>query len=263
MTLLVVRDLRKAFGGVEAVAGVGFSVGEGEVVAVIGPNGAGKTTCFNLLGGQLKPDSGSIRFQGREIAGKPPYAMFRLGLGRTFQVAATFFTMTVRENVQLAVLSHRSHLRRPWVPVATLAVAESDALLERVGLGALADHAVGTISYGDLKRLELAMALAGQPRLLLADEPTAGIAGGERHALAELLVEIVRAGGISVLFTEHDMEMVFDHADRVIVLHRGAILAEGAPDVIRADARVREVYLGSALEDEAAPREDRGDGAPC
>ena len=244
MSLLAVRGLRKAFGGVHAVDGMEFDVAPGEAVALIGPNGAGKTTCFNMLGGQLRPDAGSIRFGGKELAGLAPHQICRLGVGRTFQVAATFPSMTARENVQTTMLSHRRRLWSVWPPARKQFVEETDALLGKVGMAADADRASGILSYGDLKRLDLAMALAGDPRILLMDEPTAGVAVAERHALMELIVGIVRERHISVLFTEHDMDVVFGHAARVIVMHRGKIVTQGPPDAVCADAKVKEIYLG-------------------
>ena len=246
MSLLEVRDLRKAFGGVHAVDSIDFDVEPGAAVALIGPNGAGKTTCFNMLSGQLRPDRGSIRFNGRELAGLAPHTICRLGVGRTFQVAATFPSMTTRENIQTTLLSHRRRHWSLWPPARKQFVAETDALLEKVGMTADADRASGVLSYGDVKRLDLAMALAGEPKILLMDEPTAGVAIAERHALMELIVDIVRERHISVLFTEHDMDVVFGHADRVIVMHRGRIVAEDTPDAVRQDPMVQEIYLGSS-----------------
>jgi branched-chain amino acid transport system ATP-binding protein len=245
VSLLRARDLNKAFGAVRAVSGATFEVAAGEFMAMIGPNGAGKTTCFNMLGGQLRPDSGSIKFADTELAGLAPHAICRLGLGRTFQVPATFPTMTVRENIQVALLSHRQRTWSLWPPARKLFGGEADALLDKVGMIAEADRACGVLSHGDLKRLELAVALAGEPRMLLMDEPTAGVAVGERHALMELIVAIVSERGIGVLFTEHDMDVVFGHADRVIVMHRGEVVARGTPDQVRSDPMVQEVYLGS------------------
>jgi branched-chain amino acid transport system ATP-binding protein len=245
VSLLAVRGLAKAYGGVQALRGVSFSVARGEMVAMIGPNGAGKTTCFNLLNGQLSPDAGTIELDGQALAALPPREIWRRGVGRTFQVAATFGSMTVRENVQVALLSHE---RRLW-SLATLAARafarEADALLARVGLLEHAARLCGLLAYGDLKRVELAMALAHAPQLLLMDEPTAGMAPRERAELMRLARELVREDRIAVLFTEHDMEMVFAHADRILVLAEGELIAQGAPDAVRADPRVREVYLGT------------------
>ena len=245
MSTLAVDGLSKAFGGVRAVSDVSFTVDAGELLAMIGPNGAGKTTCFNLVNGQLAPDSGSIRLEGKSLLGKAPREICRAGVGRTFQITASFGSMTVRENVQTALLSHR---RRLWSLLSVAARAwtdEADALLERIGILHQAQRACAVLAYGDLKRVELAMALANRPRLLLMDEPTAGMAPHERGELMQLAATLARADGTAVLFTEHDMEVVFAHADRVLVLAEGELIAEGSPAAVRADQRVREVYLGS------------------
>jgi len=245
MTILAVENLAKAFGGVQAVGGVGFSVGKGELLALIGPNGAGKTTCFNMLNGQLRPDQGSVTLEGRELVGLKPREIWRLGVGRTFQITATFASMTVAENVQMALLSHHHRLWSFWPAASGLYRDEAIRLLDRVGMGAQADRACGVLAYGDLKRVELAIALAHKPKLLLMDEPTAGMAPKERVALMALTAEIVRAEGLGVLFTEHDMDVVFAHADRIVVLNRGTLIAEGAPAQVRADPQVQEIYLGA------------------
>ncbi len=245
MTVLAVRDLSKAYGGVQAVSKVSFSVAAGELLAMIGPNGAGKTTCFNMLNGQVLPDAGRIEFEGRSLAGLAPREIWRLGVGRTFQITATFGSMSVRENVQMALLSHH---RRLWslTSLATRShVDEANALLARVGMLEQAERPCAVLAYGDLKRVELAVALANRPRRRLMDEPTAGMAPQERNELMRLAADLARSGGIAVLFTEHDMDVVFTHADRVVVLSGGELIAEGKPDAVRADARVREVYLGT------------------
>jgi branched-chain amino acid transport system ATP-binding protein len=243
--VLQVRALGKAFGGVRAVDDVSFALEAGELLALIGPNGAGKSTCFNMLNGQLAPDAGTIHLDGADIAGLTPRQIWRRGVGRTFQITATFGSMSVRENVQMVLLSRHRQLNRLWRPAAGRHVADADALLERVGMAAQADRPCGILAYGDLKRVELAIALAHQPKLLLMDEPTAGMAPQERLALMELTRQLVREQGISVLFTEHDMDVVFGHADRVLVLNRGRLIAEGRPETVRADPAVQEVYLGS------------------
>ena len=244
-SLLEVVHLRKAFGGVEAVGDVSFAVAAGELVALIGPNGAGKTTCFNLINGQLAPDGGTVRLAGERIDGLPPRRIAAKGVGRTFQTAAIFASMTVRENVQLALIAHAREQMR-LTSLATHAHAiEADALLERVGAAPLARQLCATLAYGDLKRVELAIALASGPRLLLMDEPTAGTAPGDRAGLMRLAAGLVRGNRIAALFTEHDMDVVFGYADRVIVLDRGRIIAQGPPAVIRADPRVRAVYFGA------------------
>ena len=238
-------NLAKSFGGVEAVRGVSFDVAAGEMVAMIGPNGAGKTTCFNLVNGQLAADAGSIKLNGREITGLGTREISRLGAGRTFQITATFASMTVRENVQTALLSHRRRLGMWWVRAADLYRDDADRLLESVGMLGQAGRACSVLAYGDLKRVELAVALAGEPRLLLMDEPTAGMAAAERRELMALVAALSRERSIAVLFTEHDMDTVFAHADRIVVLHRGRVIVTGAPADVRAHPEVREVYLGA------------------
>jgi len=244
--VLAVTRLSKAYGGVQAVRDVSFSVAPGEMLAIIGPNGAGKTTCFNMLNGQLAPDSGDIRLGDTSLAGLPPHRIWRLGVGRTFQVAATFGSMSVRRNVQTALLSHHRRNFSLWAPARDLCVAEADALLERVGMRDQADRSCAVLAYGDLKRVELAIAISHRPRVLLMDEPTAGMAPEERGALMSLAARLARDEGIAVLFTEHDMRVVFGFATRILVMHMGAVIAQGTPDEVRADARVREVYLGEA-----------------
>jgi len=246
MATLSVRKLSKAYGGVQAVRNVSFSVAGGEVVAMIGPNGAGKTTCFNMLNGQLAPDHGDILIDGTSLVGLAPPDIWRLGVGRTFQVAATFGSMTVRENVQIALLSHARRLWGPFSNASRFFSDEADALLSKVGMREQAGRHCAVLAYGDLKRVELAIALANRPRLLLMDEPTAGMAPNERNALMALAAELALNEGIAVLFTEHDMDVVFNFAKRILVLHDGELIAEGPPASVRADARVREVYLGNA-----------------
>ncbi len=242
--MLAVDRISCSFGGHRVVSEVSFAVTPGEMVALIGPNGAGKTTCFNMVGGQLRPDSGSIRLDGVDMRASPR-AVWRRGVGRTFQVTATFGSMTVRENVQIALASHAGGAWRGWRSLRGQHAAEADALLGRVGLAAQADRAATVLAYGDLKRLELAMALSNAPRLLLMDEPTAGMAPGERTALMRLVRQLAATGDVAVLFTEHDMDVVFAAADRILVLDRGQIIAAGDGPAIRADPRVRQVYLGA------------------
>jgi branched-chain amino acid transport system ATP-binding protein len=229
---LSVRNLSKSYGGVRALAGVSFEVSAGEIVALIGPNGAGKTTCFNALNGQVAPDSGEVMLDGTSLVGRPPHAIARLGVGRTFQVAATFGSMSVRENVQTALQANR---RQP---------GDIDVILERTGVADRADSPCAALAYGDLKRVELALVLAQRPRLLLMDEPTAGMAPEERDVLMKLAADLARSESIAVLFTEHDMDVVFGFAQRVIALHLGEVIAEGSPEQVQANARLREVYLG-------------------
>jgi branched-chain amino acid transport system ATP-binding protein len=244
MTALDVRGLSKSYGGFRALHDVTFSVGAGELVALIGPNGAGKTTCFNILGGQLAPGAGQVELYGRSLVGLPAHAVWRLGVGRTFQITQTFGSMSVLENVQVALTSARGRLLVPFGRLE--AEARAHALLERVGMLDQAARPCALLAYGDLKRAELAIALASAPRLLLMDEPTAGMAPQERSALMALASGLARNQGIAVLFTEHDMDMVFGHADRVLVLHSGELIASGPPEGVRQDPRVQEVYLGTA-----------------
>jgi branched-chain amino acid transport system ATP-binding protein len=242
--VLEARGLAKAFGGVRAVDGVTFNVEAGRLLALIGPNGAGKTTCFNLLNGQLRPDAGRVMLEGRDVTGLNPRAVWRLGVGRTFQITATFASMTVRENVQTALLSHHRRIWQPWGRARECFRTEADALLARVGMVEQAARAMSVLAYGDVKRVELAIALANGPRLLLMDEPTAGMAPRERNELMALARRLAREQSIGDLFTEHSMDVVFAHADRIIVLARGELIAEGPPAAVRDDPRVREVYFG-------------------
>ena len=243
--VLSVDRLAKSFDGVQAVREATFAVSAGELVALIGPNGAGKTTCFNCINGQLRPDAGRIVLAGTDITGRPPREIALAGVGRTFQVAATFASMTVRENVDLALLSHGGRVQAFDAIAASTRPAQTDALLDRAGISALAERHAATLPYGEAKRVELALALAGNPKLLLMDEPTAGMAPADRGALMAAAADLARHDRVAVLFTEHDMDVVFGYADRVIVLDRGIVIAQGTPDAIRADARVQAVYLGS------------------
>ena len=253
--LLSVEGLTKSYGGIHAVRGVSFELRAGEILALIGPNGAGKSTCFDMLNGQRKPDSGRIRLLGEDTTGKKPREVWRLGVGRTFQITATFATMTVRENVQVALISHERRLFNLWGSAPKFDRDEAMRLLELVGMGGYADRPCGELAYGDLKRLELAVALANQPKLLLMDEPTAGMAPRERIDLMQLPARIARAKSVGVLFTEHDMDVVFEHADRIIVLNRGALIAEGSPQEVRGNPQVQAVYLGEGLVYDARHRE--------
>jgi branched-chain amino acid transport system ATP-binding protein len=243
--LLELRQLSKAFGGVRAVDGVSFTLKVGEFLAMIGPNGAGKSTCFNIVNGQLAADAGEILLGGEPILGLPPRRIWRKGVGRTFQIATIFGSMTVRENVQMALLSHAGAVFSFWQPAAARLRAEADALLAEIGMREQAQRAARELAYGDVKRVELAVALANHPRLLLMDEPTAGMAPRERNELISLVKRLVREREISVLFTEHSMDVVFEHADRIIVLARGRLIAEGDARTIRDDPKVQEVYFGT------------------
>jgi branched-chain amino acid transport system ATP-binding protein len=245
MSDLAIRQLSKSFGGVRAVNDVSFDIKRGEFLALIGPNGAGKSTCFNMINGQLPPDSGEIWFEGSKLNGRKPRDIWRLGIGRTFQVAATFNSMTVIENVQMALISHANQIYRLWKPVGALHRERALELLAQVGMQDAADRPSRELAYGDVKRVELAIALANDPRLLLMDEPTAGMAPKERNDLIALVKRLVIEKGISVLFTEHSMDVVFAFADRIIVLARGKLIADGDAKSIRDDPKVKEVYFGT------------------
>jgi branched-chain amino acid transport system ATP-binding protein len=245
MNLLTVDNISKSFGGNKAVNGVSFDLAPGQLLALLGPNGAGKSTCFNILNGQYRPETGSIRFDGHDIAGMKPRDIWRLGVGRTFQISATFSSMTVLENVQMALMSRQRKLFGLWHPAASYFADEAMALLEQVGMAAQAQRPCGVLAYGDVKRVELAIALANRPRLLLMDEPTAGMAPKERNELMALTKRLVLEKNMSVLFTEHSMDVVFAFADRMIVLARGQLIAEGDGETIRNHPKVQEVYFGS------------------
>ncbi len=241
---LLVRDLQKAFGALRAVDGVGFDLEPGSLTAMIGPNGAGKTTCFNLLSGQLRADAGSILLDGVELIGRSPRQIWGLGIGRTFQITQTFSSMTVLENLQVALLSYHRGTLGLFRRLGDRHRDEAMALLQSVDMAEQAERPCGVLAYGDLKRVELALALTNQPRLLLLDEPTAGMAPRERADLMALTAEVVRSRHIMALFTEHDMDVVFSHADRIMVLSRGRLIASDRPEAVRADPTVRAVYLG-------------------
>jgi branched-chain amino acid transport system ATP-binding protein len=245
MSLLKVSGLGKSFGGVRAVDGVHFELAPGELLALIGPNGAGKSTTFNMVNGQLRADAGSILLDGLELIGKTPRDIWRLGVSRTFQIAETFASLTVVENVQMALLSADRKLFSMWRRAADHQRERALELLDLVSMKAQADRPCSVLAYGDVKRVELAIAMANDPKLLLMDEPTAGMAPKERNNLMALTKELVIDRGMAVLFTEHSMDVVFAYADRMIVLARGRLIAEGKPLAVRDDPKVQEVYFGS------------------
>ena len=251
MSLLRVENLGKSFGGNRAVDGIHFEVAPGELLALIGPNGAGKSTTFNMVNGQLRPDSGSVKLDGVDLVGLKPRQIWQMGVSRTFQIAETFASLTVVENVQMAFLSADGHLFNLWRRATRHRRADALALLAQVGLTEQADRPCSQLAYGDVKRLELAIALANEPRLLLMDEPTAGMAPAERNKLMALTRELVNRRGLAVLFTEHSMDVVFGYADRIIVLARGRLIAEGTAHDIRNHPKVQEVYFGSGKTFEA------------
>ena len=242
--VLEVRGLTKKFGAIVAVDDVSFQLNKGELLALIGPNGAGKSTCFNMLMGQLSPSAGEVFLNGQNIVGLKPRQIWRRGVGRTFQITSTYSSMTVIENVQMALVSHHGKTFSIWPFATDLYRDEALGFLTLVDMQAQADRHCAVLAYGDLKRLELAIALCHNPTLLLMDEPTAGMAPKERIALMQLTADIVQDRGVSVLFTEHDMDVVFAHAHRVMVLNRGQLIADGSVEAIRNDRKVQEIYLG-------------------
>lgn len=251
MSVLGVNGLSKSFGGVRALDNVSFALGAGELLAMIGPNGAGKSTCFNCINGQLKPDGGRVLLNGNDITGTAPRRIWHLGVGRTFQIAATFGSMSVAENVQMCLMSLNGRSRALLPRAGNLYRGQAVELLTTVGIEDLASTKCSVLAYGDLKRVELAMALAHEPSLLLMDEPTAGMSPSERTDLMRLTTQIVADRGISVLFTEHDMDVVFGHASRIIVLNRGELVAQGSPEEVRSNKMVQEIYLGAGTTYEA------------
>jgi branched-chain amino acid transport system ATP-binding protein len=242
--VLEVTDLSKAFAGFQAISHVSFTLRRGTITAVIGPNGAGKSTLFNLITGSYIPDGGEVMFDGRKITSLPPHRLSRMGLGRSFQRANVFAKLTVFENVQAALIAQRGAGRRLFVPSRDLWRNETHEILAATGLSSCADELAGALSYGDQKQLELGIALAGQPSLLLLDEPTAGMSATETRATVALIAKIVRSRSITLLFTEHDMETVFSIAERILVLHQGKVIADDEPAKVRSDPVVRRVYLG-------------------
>jgi branched-chain amino acid transport system ATP-binding protein len=245
--MLEVSDISKSFGGFRAVSGVSLTVDTKQIAAVIGPNGAGKSTLFNLITGHLRPDGGTVRLDGRDITSAPPYRICRMGIGRSFQRTNIFPQLTVFENLQAAFLVHHGRGRNFWTRADSLYRDETNALLASVGLSGQERAIAGTLSYGNQKQLELGLALAGAPAVLLLDEPTAGMSATETHETIQLLERIAAERGLTLLFTEHDMEVVFSIAQKIAVLHQGRIIAEGKPDEVRADSEVRRVYLGHGL----------------
>ncbi len=246
MPLLELDGLTRRFGGIVAVDQVSMRVDAGEVRAVIGPNGAGKSTLFNLITGVLAASAGEVRLDGVRLTGLPAHRICRHGLARTFQVTALYPEMTVRENAALAAQAREGRRWQPWGGGAVIAAATSrgDAALERLGLLPLAHRPAGLLSHGDQRLLEIAMALAQEPRLLLLDEPTQGLSVQETARAVDTLAALLADGRMTVLLVEHDMEVVFRLAHAITVLHRGAVIADGPPDVVRADPAVQQAYLG-------------------
>jgi len=247
--MLKLDGVSKSFGGVAATDNVSLDFAKGSLSAIIGPNGAGKTTLFNLISGRFAPDAGRIVFDGADIAGMRPADIVRLGVGRAFQVASIFPTFTVREAIRAAILSHRKRTLRVHERfVDAGADARADVVLEMTGLAPVAETQSAHLSHGDQKLLDIALVLALDPKLLLLDEPTAGMGPEERWQMIERVQKLWRAGDMTVIFIEHDMDIVFKVAESIRVLHYGAVLAEGTADEIRADPEVIAAYLGTPVE---------------
>jgi branched-chain amino acid transport system ATP-binding protein len=244
--VLETEDLSRSFGGLAAVRNVSIALHQGELQAVIGPNGAGKSTLVNLLSGELKPSTGRIRLEGRDVAGEPVWRMTHLGIGRSFQRTNILAPLTVMENVRLAVQAMRAPVRQLLQPADAerALIEQAEAVLAKVGLAGVGSHIAGTLSHGHQRQLEIAMALAGEPKVLLLDEPMAGMGPEESERMTHLLKDLARDH--AVLLIEHDMDFVFSVADWMTVMVDGAVLAEGTPPSIRANAAVQKAYLGGA-----------------
>jgi branched-chain amino acid transport system ATP-binding protein len=242
--MLQVEAVEKSFDDFKAVDGANLSVGKGALVAVIGPNGAGKTTLFNLITGQLKSDGGRITFKGEDISGLPPYQICKRGIARSFQIVNIFPRLTVFENVQVALLSQQSKSSQLFRPAHNISVDEAKGILDSVGLSDKAINIAGSLSHGDQKILEIAIALGNEPELLILDEPTAGMSPEETFATLELIKRLAATRGLTILFCEHDMDVVFSIAQSIMVMHQGQTLVQGKPEEVRRNKKVQEAYLG-------------------
>jgi len=244
MAILKVEHLNKAFGGLQATCNVNYEMKTGELSAIIGPNGAGKSTFFNLLTGFHKVDSGRVFFQGKDITNRPPHRIARLGIARAFQVSNIYLALTTYENIRQAILAQQKRTLNFFTPAHRLAKKETLELLEVTGLSQNENMMAGNLSQGDKKRLELAIALGSKPELLFLDEPTAGMSGDETHETMNLVKQLNQEMGLTILFTEHDMSVVFGYAKRLTVLHQGSIIAAGSPQEVRSNEMVQKIYLG-------------------
>jgi branched-chain amino acid transport system ATP-binding protein len=244
--MLRVQALQKSFGDFKAVNGVDLMVEKGQLVAVIGPNGAGKTTLFNLISGQLQPDGGSIVFNDENINKLPPYKICRKGIARSFQIANVFPRLPVFRNVQVSVLSQQKLSNKLFHPASQMAVEETSRILESVGLLDKKFDVAGSLSHGDKRTLEIAIALGNEPELLILDEPTAGMSPEETTATMSLIQTLADKQGLTILFCEHDMEVVFNVAQSIMVMQQGYTIIQGAPEEIRQNSEVQKAYLGGA-----------------
>lgn len=244
--MLKVESLTKTFGGFKAVNGANLEVNKGEIVAVIGPNGAGKTTLFNLITGILKPDSGTVTFLNENITGLPPYIVCKKGMSRSFQVVNVFQRRSVFENVQVSVLAREKKTWNLFTPSHKLLREETERILESVGLTDKTDNISGALSHGDRKVLEIAIALGGNPRFLILDEPTAGMSLEETMRCIDLIKQLSEKMGLTILFCEHDMELVFSISNRIMVMVRGATIIQGSCEEVRCNQAVQDAYLGGS-----------------
>jgi len=244
MPILKVEHLHKAFGGLQATSDVNYEMQNGEISAIIGPNGAGKSTFFNLLTGYHRVDSGRVLFQGQDITNWPPHKIARLGIARAFQISNIYLALTTYENVRQSILAQQKKTLNFFTPANRLAKEETRELLEVAGLSSNADTVAGNLSQGDKKRLELAIALGSKPQLLFLDEPTAGMSKDETHEAMNLVTRLNQEMQLTILFTEHDMSVVFGYAKRLTVLHQGSIIAEGSPEEVRKNEMAQKIYLG-------------------
>ena len=234
----------KSFDDFMAVNGANLTVGKGEIVAVIGPNGAGKTTLFNLITGALKRDRGKIIFKGEDISELPPYEICKKGISRSYQIVNIFPRLTVFENVQVAVLSYQRRSSNLFRPAQSIAVKETRSILESVGLSDKEKSIAGSLSHGDQKILEIAIALGNEPELLILDEPTAGMSPEETQATMELVKRLAQMRGLTILFCEHDMDIVFSIAQSIMVMRHGQTIIQGSLEEVRSNKEVQEAYLG-------------------
>jgi branched-chain amino acid transport system ATP-binding protein len=244
--MLRVESLQKSFDGFMAVSNANLAVAAGDITAVIGPNGAGKTTLFNLIAGQIKSDRGRILFKGKDICGLPAYRRCHLGISRSFQIVNVFSRLSVFENVQVAVLSNQKKLMNFITPAHNMAVQRTREILESVGLSDSMDHVSGSLSHGDQKVLEMAIALGTDPELLILDEPTAGMSPEETAVTIALIKKLSAEFGLTILFCEHDMSLVFSIATQIMVMQQGQTIIQADPEKVRNDKRVQEAYLGGA-----------------
>ena len=242
--MLEIKDIYKSFGDFTAVDGADLTVDEGEMVAVIGPNGAGKTTLFNLITGQLKPEDGRVVFMDEDITHLPPYEICRRGIARSFQIVNIFPRLTVFGNVQVAVISQQRASNGLFHPAHSIAVEETNGILESVGLLDKGWNTAGSLSHGDQRTLEIAIALGNDPKLLILDEPTAGMSPEETNATMELIKRLAEERGLTILFCEHDMDVVFGIAQSIMVMHQGRTLIQGKPQQVRENEEVMKAYLG-------------------